>query len=279
MGTSGAYGGSAGFGPVRDPIAEWVGGGDLPSPGDRPPEAKDGDTAPGSPPAASPPIPPQVLKSLESLGRSLSSGIASPTGAPARPRVHGARSGGGGGGAMRATGGRSRTRASASGGAAAAAGYAAGAGGGVAEPGVNLTAEDFAGLSTMQKAAKIVAVAAPGPREEGESAFHDDEIRRANGDFAHWVVMQDGPVSAEDLVRAWVGCYVWVIWQREVGHVLRQMDDPQEMENREKEMRAALDARMGGLNVKTTGVTAEDFQQVIAACIESLDRVFGTDSP
>ena len=157
-----------------------------------------------------------------------------------------------------------------------AAGYAARGGAGIPVPGVDLTAEEFVGLSPWQQAARIVDAADPaGGRGDGESPFHDDEIRQANSDFAIWVVNQPGPVAPDALVRRWLVAYVWTVWQREVGHNLRAMDDPVEMRHREEEMRVTLEANLARMDVPTTDVTAAAFQGTIDRCLDSLERVFG----
>lgn len=278
MGTSGAYGGSAGFGPVRDPIADWIDGGGAGggSPaGDGP---ADGDGQPAPPNGGPGRTPPAVQESLRELGRILSRGGSSGAGrAPGRPAVRN-RSTGGAGGSARSTGGRSRARAASAGGSAVSAGYAARSGAAIPIPGIDLTAEEFADLSPWEQAARIVDAADPaGPREDGESPFHDDEIRQANSEFAIWLVKQSGPVTSDALVRRWLVAYIWTVWQREVGEKLRQMDDPADMRLREDEMRVSLEANLAGMDVPTTGVTPAAFREVIDRCLHSLELVFGED--
>jgi hypothetical protein len=281
MGTSGAYGGSAGFGPVRDPIAEWVGGGDAPPAGGGGPGGPpDGERPDGNDTDRPAPPPPQVARSLAALGRAISYGSTAAGASGRGPAVRTGRSGGGGGGGRTRSGGRTTGRASASGGSAVAAGYASRVGGAAPVPGTDMTAEELARRTPMQQAALIVGVAAPdGPPDGDDNPFHDEEIRRANGQFAEWIIAQETAPSPADTVRRWVVEYTWQVWLREVGQQLRQIADPREMQRRETRMRTYLEARVAALDVRTTGVTQDDFRTAIDTCFGSLARVFDEEAP
>jgi hypothetical protein len=278
MGTSGAYGGSAGFGPVRDPIAEWVGGDAAPDGGGGPGGQPDRDRPDGKDAERPVTPPPQVAKSLAALGRALSYGSTAAGRSGRGPAVRTGRSGGAGGGGRTRSGGRTIGRAAASGGSAVATGYGSRVGGAAPVPGTDLTAEELARLTPMQQAALIVGVAAPDGPPDDDSPFHDDEIRRANGQFAEWIIAQETAPTPADTVRRWVVEYTWQVWLREVGHQLRQIADSRDMQRRETRMRTYLEARVAALDVRTTGVTQDDFRTAIETCLGSLARVFDEEA-
>lgn len=268
MGTSTGYGGSAGAKPVRDPIRQWIegaggggpGGGDgngdpddIPRPDDVP---RPDDERPGWPPRL--PAPPPVLKSLAALGSLLAGAGA------------GARGRGGGG-----VGGRSTSKAATSGGLAASAGYGSRGGPDQLQAFADhtLRPEELEGLSPMEQAFRIKEAAAP----DGEQ-LDDDEINQANCNFAIWIVEQGPGIAPDDVVRHWVLEYIWVVWQREIGQVLCELD-AQQRQNREEQMKAVLENRMALTDIDMDGVTAADFQRAIERALDTLAAIFGTEQP
>lgn len=280
MGTSGAYGGSAGYTGVRDPIAEWVSGFASGGSGDSGPDGPDDAPNEDSPPTIPTPDPrapaesgpatttsPALAASLAALGRRLSATTGTGGGGVG---------GGGGGRSLGTTGGsgspRSGTRVSAAGGGAAAAGY------GYATRDAGLLAQvglDLAELDTMspRQVAQRIATVAPVNRDDLEG----DELRRANIEFAIWAAEQTTGVTPEAVVRQWLTGYVWTVWQREVGRSLRELDT-RAMDNAESQMRAALEAKMGTLTISVDRASPEEFTRVINTCLASLRYVFAQEA-
>lgn len=272
MGTQGDYGGSSGWKPVRDAIEDWVsqpdaGPGDAGAAGGGDVEAAPVENAlpdhqgEEQPPPEAAPSPARrhtaPLASLRELGQRLSDA----------GRGGGAR---GGTAAGRSGGGRSIRRAASSGGAAAAAWYGARARDPRAFEGTGLVLGDLEGLSPMRQAYRIVESASP--RGAG---LQDDEIRSANAAFAALCTEQEGTLDPVWIVRAWVTEYVWKVWIREVGALIRGDGGLA----REKEMRATLEARMQLVAFDPVGVNASAFAAAIRRALASLRSVFGSDAP
>lgn len=262
MGTSSGYGGSAGAKPVRDPIQQWIGepaghgpdnGGDSDgTPSDVPPPETDRPS-----PGPGPPVPTRVLQSLSALGRLLAG-------------TGGAGGGGGGGGGV---GGRDTRKAAVSGALAVSAGY--GSRGGADQQQAffehNLRPEDLDGLGPMEQALRIKEGAAP----DGDR-LDDDEVNQANCNFAIWIVEQGTDVAPDDAVRRWLVEYTWIVWQRETGQMLCELD-AQQRRSREGQMRAVLENRMALTAIDMDGVTPADFQAAIQRALDTLDSIFDTN--
>lgn len=265
MGTSGAYGGTSGWGNVGSGTQNWIddGGPGTPSePGD--------DGGPGGPENENRPGPnPQVGRIIRRLGGHLSG-----TGVGGASGGGGSRTGGGGGGGSSgAGGGRSSARASRVGGRAAAGVNAlrTGSAEGLAELGLSL--DELNGLDRWQQAQRLQEAATGA---SGEVA--DSELRLANAELILWALNEEGVPSPVEIANRWVVEYVWQVWVTEAGQRLTaNVDSPTDRLSYEAEMRAGLEAMVSarGLPGDRPLVTA-DFEQAISDALGRLHHIEGS---
>ena len=263
MGTSGAYGGSPGFKPVRDQTQQWLGagaagsggGGDGP-PG--PPILPPGPPVPPPPVPGAPPVGPALARIIAALGAALAGGGG----------------GGGRGGAGTLTGGgRSTARASTAGGRALGGAYGARTGSAAALGELGLDLGELAGLSRYQQARRIVE-AAIGPRGD----VLDSELRQANASVVLWALTEEVEPTPADLANRWVVEYVWEVWVTESGPLLQEHSaDGSDRVRLEQEMRAALEATVS-VHALPEGraLTTADFTAAIDSALGSLRRIAGS---
>ena len=260
MGTSGAYGGSPGFKPVRDQTQQWLGAGAPGSGG--------GDGLPGPPVLPpGPPMPPRPVPGAPSVGPALARIIAALGAALAG-------GGGGHGGAGILTGGgRSTVRASTAGGRALGGAYGARTGSAAALGELGLDLGELAGLSRYQQARRIVE-AAIGPRGD----VLDSELRQANASVVLWALTEEVEPTPADLANRWVVEYVWEVWVTESGPLLQEHSaDGGDRVRLEQEMRAALEATVT-VHALPEGrpLTTADFTAAIDSALGSLRRISGS---
>ena len=261
MGTSGAYGGSPGFKPVRDQTQQWLGAGAAGSGGG-------GDGLPGppvlppGPPVSPPPVPgappvgPALARIIAALGAALAGG------------------GGGRGGAGTLTGGgRSTARASTAGGRALGGAYGARTGSAAALGELGLDLGELAGLSRYQQARRIVE-AAIGPRGD----VLDSELRQANASVVLWALTEEVEPTPADPANRWVVEYVWEVWVTESGPLLQEHSaDGTDRVRLEQEMRAALEATVSVRALpEGRALTTADFTAAIDSALGSLRRIAGS---
>lgn len=260
MGTSGAYGGSPGFKPVRDQTQQWLGAGAAGSGaggGDGPPRP----VPPLRPPMSPPPVPgaPPVGAALARIIAALGAALAG---------------GGGGGGAGALTGGgRSTARASTAGGRALGGAYGARTGSAAALGELGLDLGELAGLSRYQQARRIVE-AAMGPRGD----VLDSELRQANASVVLWALTEEVEPTPADLANRWVVEYVWEVWVTESGPLLQEHSaDGSDRVRLEQEMRAALEATVSVRALpEGRALTTADFTAAIDSALGSLRRIAGS---
>jgi hypothetical protein len=257
MGTSGAYGGSPGFKPVRDQTKQWLGagaGGSGGGGGDGPPGPPDTPVPPPPGPGA-PPVGPAPASIIAALGAALAGG------------------GGGRGGAGTLTGGgRSTARASTAGGRALGGAYGARTGNAAALGELGLDLGELAGLSRYQQARRIVE-AAIGPRGD----VLDSELRQANASVVVWALTEEVEPTPADLANRWVVEYVWEVWVTESGPLLQEHSAGGGDRFRlEQEMRAALEATVSVRALpEGRALTTADFTAAIDSALGSLRRIAG----
>ena len=260
MGTSGAYGGSPGFKPVRDQTKGWLGAGAAGAGGG-------GDGPPGLPVLPpGPPVPPTPIPGAPPVGPALARIIAS---------LGAALAGGGGGAGATALngGGRSTARASTAGGRALGGAYGARTGSAAALGELGLDLGELAGLSRYQQARRIVE-AAIGPRGD----VLDSELRQANASVVLWALTEEVEPTPADLANRWVVEYVWEVWITESGPLLQEHSAAGSDRVRlEQEMRAALEATVS-VRVLPEGraLTTADFTTAIDSALGSLRRIAGS---
>jgi hypothetical protein len=264
MGTSGVYGGSPGWKPVRDQTQEWLGTGAAGSSGG-------GD---GPPPLAIPPVPPPDASGSRPLTP------RPPSISPALARIIAALgvaltgSGGvpGGGGGL-AGGGRSAGRASAVGGRALGGAYGARTGTAATLGELGLDLGELAGLTKYQQAQRIVD-AAIGPRGD----VLESELRQANASVVLWALTEEVEPTPVELADRWVVEYVWQVWITESGPVLQEHSaDSNDRVRAEQEMRAALEATVSAHALpEGRSLTTADFTAAIDSALRSLRRISGS---
>lgn len=277
MGTSGAYGGSAGWSGVGQQTQEWLDSGagtDGPSDGSLgdsatpPPEPANESTPEPTSPTTQPPIPPPLAQLIGQVGRKLrgsGSGGDGPGGGGVHRRGGTGSDGGGSGGR-----GRSKGRASSVGGRAAAGVYGlrSGAAGPLAEIGLSL--DELSGLPKHEQARRLLE-AAMGP----SGGIPESELRLANAELILWALNQEVEPTPLDLANRWVVEYVWQVWITEAGPTIRNHSASGYDSHRvEQEMRAALEATVvaGGL-ADDRPLTTQDFEQAIQSALTSLERI------
>ena len=259
MGTSGAYGGSPGFKPVRDQTQQWLGAGAAGGGGDGPPGPP---VLPPGPPVSPPPVPgappvgPALARIIAALGAALAEG------------------GGGRGGAGTLTaGGRSTARASTAGGRALGGAYGARTGTAATLGELGLDLGELTGLTRYQQARRIVE-AAIGPRGD----VLDSELRQANASVVLWALTEEVEPTPADLANRWVVEYVWEVWITESGPLLQEHSaDGGDRVRLEQEMRAALEATVS-VRALPEGrtLTTTDFTDAIDGALGSLRRIAGS---
>jgi hypothetical protein len=259
MGTSGAYGGSPGWKPVRDQTKAWLGTGAAGSGGDGPPGSP---VPPLDTPRTQPPAPraPLVSPALARIIAALGAALAGA---------------GRGRGVDRglAGGGRSTARASTAGGRALAGAYGARTGAAAPLGELGLDLGELAGLSRYQQAQRIVE-AAIGPRGD----ILDSELRQANASVVLWALTEEVEPTPAELANRWVVEYVWEVWITESGPLLQEhAADGSDRVRLEQEMRAALEATVS-VHALPEGrtLTAVDFTAAIDSALGSLRRIAGS---
>ena len=260
MGTSGAYGGSPGFKPVRDQTQQWLGAGAAGSGGGGdgtpgPPELPPGPPVSHPPVPGAPPVGPALARIIAALGAALAGG------------------GGGRGGAGLTGGGRNTTRASTAGGRALGGAYGARTGNAATLGELGLDLGELTGLSRYQQARRIVE-AAIGPRGD----VLDSELRQANASVVLWALTEEVEPTPADLANRWVVEYVWEVWITESGPLLQEHSaDGSDRVRLEQEMRAALEATVS-VRALPEGrtLTTTDFTTAIDSALGSLRRIAGS---
>lgn len=265
MGTSGAYGGSPGWGSVGNETDQWLDslGDGSSGDGQDPPE-------PAPPPGAlsggeTPSPPPEISGVLSAIGKRLATGGGGGSGAGGR--AGGAGDSGTGGGAARRTTGRAATV----GGRALGAVY--GARGGVAGPlqELGLVPGDLVGLSRFEQARRILE-AAVGPTGD----VLESELRETNSLVVLWALGETVEPSPVDLANRWVVEYVWQVWCTETGLSFEDNMSASDRLRAEQEMRAALEASAFVHGLPTgRPLTSADFSAAIEAALSSLRRIGG----
>lgn len=267
MGTSGAYGGSAGWSSVASDTDEWIASDGETD--EQPPAGDDGPPQEGDPevdrrPAESP-IPPPVTKIVANIARRLTGARGGAGGALAG-------GGGGGGGGGRRTSGpiggtRSGARAAASAGRAAAGVYALRTGATAPLAELGLTLGELSGLTRWQQAQRLQD-AASGP----SGGVAESEVRRANAEFIMWALEEADEASPSELAARWIVEYVWQVWVTEAGPRLLATDRARY----EEEMRAGLQALVSSDGLPDDRpLTAADFEAAINRALTRLGRIEG----
>lgn len=269
MGTSGAYGGSPGWGGVRDSTEQWIdaqpasgGGGGGGNPPVRPPEPSDRPPDIQSPPPATPKpvVDPGVSQILQQIARLL---------AP-RSAGSGGEATSGGGSGLR--GGRASSgTATRSGGAASAGAYGFRAGDAAALGDLGLDVDDLRALGPYDRAKRIVDAASG-----AGAAIDQAEVKQVNADVVLWSLESQEAPSPADVVRRWVTEYVWQVWLTEAGAQLR--DGTRQGEDTialEREVRSTLEASVASVDLPPDGLRAEHFQIAIEQLLGRLERIFG----
>lgn len=263
MGTSGAYGGSPGWKPVRDQTQQWLnagaagsgGGGDGPPPPAIPPTPSP-DTGGARPLILRPPsINPALARIISALGVALASG------------------GGRGGGGGLTGGGRSTARASTVGGRALGGAYGVRTGTAATLGELGLDLGQLAGLSRYQQAQRILD-AAIGPRGD----VLESELRTTNASVVLWALTEEVEPTPVELANRWVVEYVWETWITESGPVLQEhLADGNNRVRAEHEMRAALEATVSAHALpEGRPLTTADFTAAIDSALGSLRRISGS---
>lgn len=259
MGTSGAYGGTRGWTPVRRQTQRWLdsGGGT--------PEGADDD---GSPPDRPDPQSASVATlpaAVSGLIRELARSLRGPAG--------GGVSGGGGRGGGAGGGVRSTARAVSVGGRAAAGAYGLRSGVSDALAEVGLSLDELRGIPKHEQARRLLD-AAIGP----SGAVFDSELRLVSAEVILWALNEDIEPAPIDLANRWVVEYVWQVWITEDGPKIRaHQADGYDSYRLEQEMRAALEATVAGRGLPSDrALSTRDFEAAIQSALESLGRIGGT---
>lgn len=274
MGTSGAYGGSAGSGRVRQQTQNWLdsgggGGADAGAPPPQPP-ADPPPSPPSRPSAAPPSVSPALVGVIATLARTLATGGAV-LGGSGRGGTGGGGSGGEGGG--RGGAGRSQARASTAGGRALGGAWGTRAGNAAALAELGLDLADLQGLSKYQQAQRILD-AAMGPRGD----VLDSEMRQANASTVMWALTEPVEPTPAEMATRWVIEYVWEAWVTEAGPKLQERcPTADERIRAEQEMRAALESVVAAHGLPDDRpLTSADFTAAIDGALGSLRRISGS---
>lgn len=267
MGTSGAYGGSAGWSGVGKQTEEWLDGGAGVASAESDPQSSDESSQ--SHPSDQPTITPQLAALIRQLSRRLSTSGGGAGGSTGGGGI------GGSGGASPGTRGRGRStaRASSVGGRAAAGVYGlrTGAAGPLGELGLSL--DELSGLPKHEQAQRLLD-AAMGP----SGGVAESELRKASADLILWALSEDTEPAPIDLANRWVVEYVWQVWISEAGPVIRNHSaNGYDSYRVEQEMRAALEATVAARGLSTDRpLTPRDFEQAINSALKSMERIGGT---
>lgn len=272
MGTSGAYGGSPGWGGVSDQTEEWLGlGGGSSSAGgtgaSTPPEGQDGSStdAPDSASSGSTAYEAAIAGILGALGNSFA------TGGGSSGRTHVRRTRSAGHTEPTRTGRNTRRAATVGGrGLSGAYGLRSGVDSALAELGLSLA--DLEGLPKYQQAQRILDAAAPPSGDVNES-----ELRVVNAEVVYWALNEEVEPSPLDLANRWIVEFVWQTWITESGPALRAHSaDGYDSLRAEQEMRAVLEATITAQGLPTDRpLTANDFGKAIEEALASLGRIGG----
>lgn len=239
MGTSGAYGGTSGWGGIGSGTQDLIDTGEVGGP-----------DAPGTA-QGDPQLNPQVSRIIRRLGGQLAAG-----------------GGGGGGGG----GGRSATRAASVGGRAVAGvnGLRNGSPAALAELGLSLS--DMNGLDQWQQAQRLQEVATGASGE-----VTDSELRLANAEFIVWALDQEVAPTPVELANQWVVEYVWQVWVTEAGQRLTEkVDSTAERISYEAQMRAGLEVVVSASGLPDDRpLVAADFESAISDAIGRLHNIEG----
>ena len=265
MGTSGAYGGTRGWTPVRRQTQRWLdsGGGTGDSSDD------DASSPVGPSPQTEPvisPLPAPVTRLIRELARSLIQPVGGgPRGGSGRGSAGGAGATGGGG--------RTAARAVSVGGRAAAGVYGLRTGASDALAEVGLSLDELRGLAKHEQARRLLDAAA-GP----SGAVFESELRLASAAVILWALNEDIDPPPIDLANRWVVEYVWQVWITEDGPKIRaHLAEGYDSFRLEQEMRAALEATVAGHGLPSDRpLTTRDFELAIQSALESLGRIGGT---
>lgn len=275
MGTSGAYGGSAGWSGTRRDTNAWLGnkpnpaGADVGGGDQAPTEQPQLETPVGAPPIA--PANPDLLlvRVLGGVTRHLSDGLrGSSTGGGAPTGGGGTGGGGGGGGGGGTTGGRRRAATSGGLAIAGAHGLRSRDADAVADAGLALV--DLEAMGPFEQARRIVDAAS------GRSALvEESELREVNANFVWWAIQQDSPPTPEELVKEWVTEYVFRAWLTEAGAQLRDGSrDGASTHALEREARVTLEAAVSRAEFPVNGIRASHFEAAIGTLLGMLGRIF-----
>lgn len=276
MGTSDAYGGSPGWSGVQKDTKGWLdaldgsGTGDdggIPAAGGegQPDEdmPNDDDESPEGPP------PSQNVDLAKAL-----SGVASRLHAAIAASNRGRGSGSSRAGRARSSGGRSgggrRGKAASSGGTALAGAYGALTGNREAFADHPLSLDELRGLAPFEQAQRIVDAAA-----DLGAFIEDEELRVVNARVVLWALDQDEDTSPVELVREWVCEFVYQAWLTEAGKVLRSgRYNGKNTHEREREVRATIEAASTRVNLPQSGIRANDFTAAITSLLRAISRIF-----
>lgn len=260
MGTSGAYGGSPGWKPVRDQTQEWLGSGAVGTGGgDGGPPPAIPPTPPADPSGPRPLISPALARIISALGAALTGGSSA-----------GSSRGDGGG---LTGGGRSADRASTVGGRALGGAYGVRTGTAATLGELGLDLGELTGLSRYQQARRILD-AAIGPRGD----VLESELRTTNASVVLWALTEEVEPTPVELANRWVVEYVWQVWITESGPVLQEHSAVGKDRVRvEEEMRAALEATVSAHALpEGRPLTNADFTSAIDSALGSLRRISGS---
>jgi hypothetical protein len=263
MGTSGAYGGSPGWKPVKDQTQQWLatgaGGSYGPAASPIPPPAPPDTLESQLPIPGQPLVTAAMARIISALGRAFASG--------------GSGGGDGAGGGGTSGEGRSVARASRVGGRALGGVYGARTGTAAALGELGLDLGELAGLSRYEQAKRILD-AAIGPRGD----VLDSELRKTNAAVVLWALEEEVEPTPVELANRWVVEYVWEVWITESGPTLQEHSaDGYDRVRAEQEMRAALEATVSAHGLPNDrSLTTADFSAAIDGALSSLRRISGS---
>ncbi len=137
-----------------------------------------------------------------------------------------------------------------------------------ADAGFNL--EELLALPPFEQARLLVDAASGLSASIGEA-----EIREVNANFVWWGIEQESDPSAIDLVKRWVGEYVFQAWLTECGNRLRNGSlDGGSTYTLEQEARSTLEAGLRPIQFPVDGVRSSHFESAIQRLLGMLNRIF-----